>query len=301
MGPTQAVLEHLVQTSRTLAWSQWTDLGVSSWESPHNDSLVELESLIAFTAQLWPFDPRLGAQAVDWTVRNMPLVSLHQIRSVLTRHRWGHQGPMADFGATAERFTHKKWPGASDARPLLTSLPGKASRPDLQKSSLQALKIRAVFGLGARAEIIRHLLFHDWPTTASQLAKELPYGGRQISNDLDLLHMAGMVRRQQDGTQQAYRLADPEALHAIVGYPRARLIAWGAAFRVLTELLDLYGDASSTALQSPRAEFAGRLRGVEPELRRLERHAWWRSPEEAAGDDVDGWVRWLLDELTTHL
>lgn len=295
------VVDELIQASRRLAWSQWADLGVSSWETPRNASLVDLEPLIAFTAQLWRFDPRLGAQALDWSAANMPLVSLHQLRSVITRHRWSFQGPVADFSATAEHFTHKKWPRTGDSQLLLRSLPGKAKHPDLGKPSLLSLRVRAIFGLGARAEIIRHLLFHDWSHTPSQLGRAISYGSRQISNDLRLLEMSGVVRRHQDGSVRSYRLARPEDVSRLTGPPTAEVVPWGCLFKVLTELLDLYGDVHFRSLQSPRAAFARRLRLLKPELARLSQEEWWRSPEAAASDDVEAWVHWLAEELPSHL
>lgn len=260
----QTVLDELVETSRELAWAQWRILGVSTWDTRAVNSLIDLESLIAFTAYLWDVDPRLGAQAIDWCAANMPLVSLHQLRSTITRHRWSFQGSVADFGATAGRFTHKTWPGTGESRLLLNQLPEKAGKPDLSVPPLQALRIRSIFGLGARSEIVRHLLFHDWPQTPRQLAKEVPYGSRQIANDLELMAMGGIVREQRDGLTRAYRLSSPEDVSKIVGPPVADVVPWGDVFKVLTELLDLHADTDVTGLLSPVSEFARRVRFLEP-------------------------------------
>lgn len=295
------VRQQLREATRSLAWSQWAALGVSTWERPSVTSLIDLEALIAFTGQRWPDDPRLAAQSIDWIASNMQLVSLHQVRSALTRHRWSFQGEFAAFARTAERFTHKKWPGKGEASPFLDSLPGKSRPVDLMEPALLGLRVRALFGLGARAEIIRHLLFHDWPHTASGLARELPYGSRQVTKDLELLHMAGLLARHGTGSRShAYALINPDALHQLTGVPEARLVPWGDVYKVLTEV-HTFLDGEITELRSPDSEFARRLRLVEPEMRRLDREEWWQHPADITEGGWRIWVEWLASELTAQL
>jgi hypothetical protein len=183
-----SVGERIRSVAVDIAWQMWSALGVSSWESRTPRSVIELEPLIALTAVGAWDDRRLVSQAVDWCVANADLVSLHQMRRVVEDNEWPFEGPIAEFGATAGHFMRKPWPGVRSEQPFLRDLPLKSKPPDLRDPALIALRLRAVFGVGARSEILRFLLFHPWPNTAAQIAREIPYGERQITKDLRLLN-----------------------------------------------------------------------------------------------------------------
>jgi hypothetical protein len=279
----------------------WSELGASSWEQSASTSVVELEPLIAFTAVVGVDERRLLAQAIDWCVGNAELVSLHQLRRVVSQQRWPFKGPIAEFGATAGHFMRKQWPGVTDERPFLRSLPGKSREPDLTKPTLIALRFRAIFGVGARSEILRFLLFHPWPHTAQEIAEEVPYGARQISKDLHLLSLAGTVRSQPGGPRSGYAIGDVPALVGIVGKPSARVVPWASLFRVLTALIDALTDLAARDLRDADTEVARRLRLMERELRRLASEDWWTQPEKTTVDDIAAWMPWLIANVTQRV
>lgn len=277
-----------------VAWRMWSELGVSSWEGSAPTSVVELEPLIAFTAVAGVHERRLLAQAVDWCVVNTELVSLHQLRRVVSLQRWPFKGPIAEFGATAGHFMRKQWPGVTQERPFLRALPGKSHEPDLTKPTLIALRFRAVFGVGARSEILRFLLFHPWPHTAQQIAQVVPYGARQISKDLRLLSLAGMVRSQRGGSKAGYTLANVPALVGIVGKPSANVLPWGDLFRVITGLVNALADLAARDVRDADTELARHLRLMDRELRHLATEDWWTQPTTVTVDEITAWIPWLI-------
>jgi hypothetical protein len=282
-----AARSRLRDAALDLAWRQWSELGISSWSE---------EPLIVLTAILGDADRRLLSQAVDWSAANKELVSLQQLNRVITQHRWPYKGAIAEFGATVGRFTRKKWPGVRDEQPLFLDLPDKTSSPDLLHPSLLGLRLRAILGLGARSEILLHLLFHDWPQTVRTIATETYYGERQVANDLQLLAAAGAVRLIRTTSQRTYQLDQRAALESFIGAPSARSLPLAALFRVTTAMVELEESSRLEHVGNPGAEFARHLRHLEPELDRLAAEAWWRKPDARSGSITD-WLGWLAATL----
>ena len=64
-----------------LAWSLWTELGVSGQRRRHSEVGVDLEPLIVATAYLSRFDARLRDESLDWCVLNVSYVSSDRLRN----------------------------------------------------------------------------------------------------------------------------------------------------------------------------------------------------------------------------
>jgi hypothetical protein len=107
-----------------LAWSLWSELGVSTWARTHEDWAVEVEPLVAFTALVGSHDRRLLRESVDWCIAYDDLVSLHQLRGVIAHQGWPLEGAIADFSATVSQGTRRSWPGAKEGEPLDVSPAG---------------------------------------------------------------------------------------------------------------------------------------------------------------------------------
>lgn len=290
------ISDEIKSTSVDIAWQMWSALGVSSWESPTPRSVIELEPLIAMTAIAARDDRRLLTQAIDWCAANADLISLHQMRRVTAKDGWPIAGPLAEFGATAGHFMRKSWPGVQDEEPFIRELPLKSTPPDLREPALIALRLRAVFGVGARSEIVRFMLFHPQPSTISQIAREILYGERQIAKDLRLLSLAGIARRSTDGPSTEYVLADALALEAITGRPTAEPVPWGPAFRVMTGLADVFTELATTNLRNPDTVIAARFRRLDRVLGRLNQEQWWKNPLTPTLDDIADWIPWFLEQ-----
>lgn len=295
-----SVGERIRSVAVDIAWQMWSALGVSSWESRTPRSVIELEPLIALTAVGAWDDRRLVSQAVDWCVANADLVSLHQMRRVVEDNAWPFEGPIAEFGATAGHFMRKPWPGVRSEQPFLRDLPLKSKPPDLRDPALIALRLRAVFGVGARSEILRFLLFHPWPNTAAQIAREIPYGERQITKDLRLLTLADITRSSMHGSSAEYVLSDASALESITGKPSAQPMPWGPVFRLTTEMADAFIDLGTHDFRNPDTALAARFRRLSAVLERLTREHWWTSPAKQTVDDVAEWIPWFLDQIRQH-
>jgi hypothetical protein len=284
--------DRVVDSSVSLAWSLWGELGASTWERRHQGWAIELEPLIAFTGCLGEHDRRLLREAVDWCAANAAFVSISQYRHVISSPLWGGRELLARMSATMTSVTGRTWPGSEGGRSYEIERSGKSRLRELSAPSLLQLRLRALFGVGTRAELVRLMLLspaQEW--SVAQLGERIAYTQRQAATDLDMLVKAGIVERTGGGPSR-YVLRDAGALRAVVGHLPRLAPSWTPTFQVLAGMADAVGAVADERLRQPDAEVARRLRLLEPAL------AASGLPEPpSAGLDgvVDRTVRWALD------
>lgn len=286
-----ATVETLGEHLLDLAWSLWGGLGVSSWTRRHTDWLVEVEPLVAFTAHLGEHDRRLLGESIDWCVQHDRFLSLRQLRHVVTGHEWPSSGEIARFSATVQAHTGRRWPHAENGTPYAVDLSGKSRLPDLAQPGLLQLRLRAIFGVGARAEILRLLLVD--PTqrwTLGELAQYVAYTRRQLSNEVDMLSVGGVLQRVDRSGVAAYRLADRAALVSFVGRVPTVAPSWALLLWGLLGLWAALDRVAELGLRQPAVELRRQLRDVEPALAAAGLHL-----PRGSMDEPDSLLAWSVE------
>jgi hypothetical protein len=283
--------DDLREAARDLAWSLWAELGVSTWQRAHEDWAVELEPLIAYTAFLAPDDARLLRESVDWCVRHERFISLHQLRHVVTKQRWPFEGEVARFGATVAAHTNRRWPGIAREGPYDVALSGRSQLPDLSRPSLLQLRLRALIGIGARAEILRVLLARPADArSVSAIAERTAYSRRQVDMDLEMLELGGLLRREAGPGAAAFALAEPAAARHFAGPVPGMAPRWAPLLRSVIGLIGVVDAITQRPLEVPGAELARQLRLLAPELEA----AGLRPPGARGPGDIDEFTAWTL-------
>ena len=282
--------QRLHQHALDLAWSLWRQLGVSTWSSPHEDWAIELEPLIVYTAMIAEQDTRLLRESIDWCVSNHGLLSLRQVRHILRAHRWPTNGPIGRFGATVSRATGKPWPGVKEAAAHEVVPSGRSQAPSLAKPELLQLRLRSIFGVTSRAEVVRVLLID--PKRAWSLAEitdRVAYTRRQVTTDLEMLTLGGVTRRWESRGSFGYTLHDVEGLVGWLGATPRVSIHWAPLFRIMAGLLDAIDQIVARQWRLPAAELSRRMRDLDQELDQLR-----LSPPASPGEDgyLDDTIAW---------
>lgn len=228
--------EHLLD----LLWSLWEELGVPGVvPRRHRGVFIDPEPLILFTALHSDLDPRLRDESIDWVISYGSYVSKARIKSL--RRDWSAEADrsFAQYAATVNEHGDLDWP--DDGEPALTFRPRRrAVLKDLTAGPLISLRIRAIFGVGARAELIRVFVSRpDAAFTATELAQETNYVRRQVIRALESLQFAGLVRSLRAGANTRYTLARADDVVTIVATRPALFPHWGSVFRVFHDLLGL--------------------------------------------------------------
>lgn len=256
-----------------VAWSLWRELGVPGPIRRHAGWLVVPEPLILYTAALGDRDRRLRDAAMAWCVTHMPVVSTRALRNAYTQERWGAR-LVADFTATIGVLTGARWPAAGVGHPFPVDLQYEGWPPPYGEPSQLTLRIRSLFGVGVRAEVLRVLLTasHDRHTLA-ELARVAMATKRQTTEAVEQLHASGVVSVDRSRQPHSVRLLRREPLQQLVGPLPAHSYEWAPLLRVLVVGLEALEEAATVPDDLAGAQLHRALRnhsdliasaGVEP-------------------------------------
>lgn len=258
--------------SLALAWSAWTELGVSGWTSTHADWAIDPEPLILFTAWLRDADPRLRDEATDWCVQNWRHISKARLKNLLHGQPDDVAAAFGEFAATVGAHAGISWPGANHPRQYTVT--GRSTLPHLTQPSLVWLRLRAMFGVGARAEILRCFLAKGGgPVNVAALAVATGYTKRNIADECETLQRAGVLSLRAQGNRFYYSLARPAELKAFVGEMPAVLPDWTAILNITRELVALEQRPKDSGLTTLPVHARRTLRLIRDDLDELEINA----------------------------
>lgn len=276
------------------AWIQWTALGVDATVE-RDDAVVDPEALIALTAELGDADARLRDLSTDWCVAFGRYVNGSRLKQV-AREIGTPDDMIGEYVATVAASGGPAWPMGTRPRPNYVRrdkarLDSAESRPRLR------IRLRAAFGVNARADILAALLATSpGGLNAADLARITRFTKPSIASALDALLLAGLVTARAVGNERRFAL--PPKVPILPGLrPPVSQSDWAATFAVALEVLRLSGrDDMSTTV---RAIEARRLIGRLADRISTERMPF--PPLDAVGDEFlmafDRWIVYLVDWL----
>ena len=119
-----------------------------------------------------------------------------------------------------------RWPAvaSSPAWPDASKLKGPLP---LERPALLRFRLRALCGVGARADVLAELLGSGavWRSAAAELARQ-GYTKRNVALLLAELEAAGVLHARRDGAAVLYRLAEPKPLLELMGAEGVSAPAW---------------------------------------------------------------------------
>jgi hypothetical protein len=220
----------------SFAWDQWAQLGVFAPTNRRDQTAADPEALLLFTFEVGRSDPRLFDETLDWLLTNERLVSIQRLRNLCRDDDdrdlvegallWvaQHQ-PRARLASSRGRDQRTTEPrplfydvarqGREPDEAFLTvgllkpaTEPSKKSRPPDPDTPINfAFRMRHLFGLGSRAEIVRYLITAP-VTDASALgiADAAAYAKRNINETLTALVASRGVTTYEHGNERRYYL-----------------------------------------------------------------------------------------------
>jgi hypothetical protein len=220
----------------SFAWQEWAQMGLLFAPTRVSPWAQDPEALIVFTLEVARREPRLFDELLDWMLTNETLLSLRRLRAMcideidrklvaatigwLARQRPRARPKTADGDAAPaplqlESLFHLDRPfGETDpdfaaarlSRPLL-SPSGKSVAPDLEAPINFAFRLRAILGVGIRAEIVRVMLTsRTSAATAQTLARASGYSKRNVHEALGGLASAHVLASFQIDGEQRYTI-----------------------------------------------------------------------------------------------
>ncbi len=259
--PSDSLRDALVQR----AWAQWIALGVPA-VGRREKHVIDPEALVALTADLGDTDARLRDTSTDWCIAYGRYINTTRLRRVVDEVGTS-PGAIGEYAATVASGGGPRWPMATDARPGYRSR-GKAHLEHLDSPPRLTLRLRAAFGVNARADIIGALALRPRASLSlADLARITRFTKRNVSLTVDALALAGLLEVEVVGNE---RRAGLRREHLRPWLPTARLepVEWVDRFRVGTAALRLLDGEEAVARSVRTIEARVLVRDLEPAMRR---------------------------------
>jgi len=317
--------ESLQQRLLDFLWRQWSALGVAGHARSDDPWMIDPEALLLFSTHIARYDSRLFDEILDWLHTNGSWINLQRLG---TLHKEEHLGDSAVLAAIAELLSkessHHKWklllrraeqptsPAAELVQRLFPSVPvlkepdpvflkhglergsieyrgmSQSPRPDQPASFL--FKLRALFGMQSRAEVMAWLLANEQGHPA-EIARQTGYFRGSIQNVLNDLAVSGHIGSIRIGREKNFSILRHDEWRFLLTWPNAngfpQWINWAPLFHAIQTFLDTLGkpglDEKSENFQAiqlrealdqvtPALARAGRIHQLQatPEMRGIE-------------------------------
>ncbi len=188
-------------------WAQWIALGVDA-VGKGDSSVVDPEALIAVTAELGNTDARLRDASTDWCVAYGRYVNGSRLRQVVRELRIPALA-IGEYVATVAAAGGPGWPMATHARSDYRPR-GKARMESAMSRPRLRIRLRAAFGVNARADVLAALLTEPRiALSVADLARRTRFTKPNVAFAVDALVLAGLVEARPVGNERRVLLAGP--------------------------------------------------------------------------------------------
>jgi len=243
MNSLQNFTSDIEQELAAFLWRQWTAVGVASAVSgPADDWVIDPEALLLLTCSVGRAEPRLFDEVIDWLAVNAHFVNIPRARSLMRRSGTDATRVLAAMTETVRRNV----PGLSwaittvetpvDPEPLFlgavggtqpifgtpdpvflkqgfhrgqVDLRGMSRRFPPERPECVLLRLRALIGTTARADILLYLLTHR-TGHASGMARDLGFSQRTVHDTLVDMEASGVVQGSKARKhRREYHIPDP--------------------------------------------------------------------------------------------
>lgn len=285
----------LRQALLSRAWAQWIALGVEAGGEA-DTAVVDPEALVALTAELGDADARLRDVSTDWCVTYGRYMNGSRLRQV-SRELGTPKDAIGEYVATVASAGGPRWPLGTEPRPDYRPR-GKARLESAASLPRLRIRLRAAFGVNARADVLAALLAEPGTgLTLADLARWTRFTKPNVAFAVDALLLAGVLEARSVGNKRLVLIAGREEL--LPGLRRAvQQPDWVARFRVALEVLR-FGDESDGMSPTVRSVEARSI--VEPLLATIQSERLPRPDLDAKGDQFgrafDKWVGDLSHSL----
>ena len=223
-------------------WRQWSVLGVAGTVKPKDNRIIDPEALLLFSLSVCRYEPRLFDEIIDWLFQNGNFINVQRLQQIQRKYEF-NSGPQVSAFAEllAKKSSYRlKWSGLSkkyyqkEKEPLFfdskgnalpypaeedanseflshglqrgqINLRGYSQAFDLQSPACLLLRLRALLGINARAEILC-LLASVKEIHPSEAARQTGYYQKTIQTTLTEMALSGVILTRSSKKEKFYRL-----------------------------------------------------------------------------------------------
>jgi hypothetical protein len=222
-----------------LAWSLLTELGAPGLERRHAGLAVDPEPSVLLACRAMGADPRLRDQLARWLVHHGAQLSVSRLTGLLAGLGTEARAAFSGLAAAVRAAGGPRLPAPEPAPPWPRTPEAPPLELPLRRPALVRLRLRALCGVGARADLLAELLGRAGGWTRVIDLAHTGYSRRSTAALLAELADGGLAERQSQGNAHRYRLRAPGELQALIGGAGLRWDDAGAALQLVDLSLQL--------------------------------------------------------------
>lgn len=192
-------------------WNQWDSLGAPArGVGSAVPFVIDPEALLLATMRFGATDARMADLVADWVPKNGAFLNLQRLKNLQSGTKLGTSGKLAALGSLMESAGFKNWKSLSDSLAKTDSAFGTGESrsmsrsPDPSRPEVFLLKMRMLFGLGSRPEIITWLLTHR-SGHAAEIARDTGWLSKSVQAIINDLEASGMLLSHMEGRKKLVR------------------------------------------------------------------------------------------------
>lgn len=266
-----------------LLWRQWSALGVMGHSGMQHDAwAIDPEALLLVSALFCRYDQRLYDLVLSWMRRYGQLLTPTRVKALLRTMPQIDTKSLAYIAAVSAEAGDKRWRNLADELSRGNALPEPLFRnPDdepighypqedpfargygfirnefrpqnklhqqlPESNATLVLRVRGVFGVSARADIITQLMLRS--CTISELIDASGYARSSIKEELAALEAGAAVTTAGLGVRNlSYVLVYAESLHRMMKTKSCQMVHWRHVYSAVLLLWQLVSELSRMTL-----------------------------------------------------
>lgn len=200
-------------------WDQWVALGLAGHANgPPIPFVIDPEALLLATLRFGMDEARFRGEMLDWLQQNGSLLSVQRMKNLDVATQVAPPEHIRGLAAFMVQVGHPNWKTLSARVHPATStdftgstLRGMSQPPDPAKPEAFLLRMRLLFGVNARAEVLTWLFTHA-TGHAARIARETAWFSKSVQAILNDLEQAGMLVSRTEGKRKECALSPRASL-----------------------------------------------------------------------------------------
>jgi hypothetical protein len=239
----------MLEEMLALLWRQWCVLGVQGHAEENGKNIIDPEALLLATCVFGRYEIRLFDQMLDWLIAYHKIININRLKSVIKKFPEDVRsimGAVSEYTGRASK--DKKWLSLgqycfkgtfSQPQSLFLSEGAVAwkehncddifakygwsrnpvehrkliGKYQLDASSVFRIKMRYLFGINTRAEIMVYLACHNPGSYPTNIAREIECSQKNVNDTLVEMASSGFFDLDNDGYRKNYRLREDLLQH----------------------------------------------------------------------------------------
>lgn len=262
-----------------LIWSQWVTMGVSGNVPIARKWIIDPEALVILTCRIGRYDPRVFDAMLEWLGTHQRFLNVQRLKTLNSQKGLsGGNLLTAIANLLMKPSSRSKWSRVADRiqqdevrqESLFYLKDGRPhphptqSDPAFEKAGFSRqkyydrqavtqfradysanliLKLRALFGVNARCEIIAYLATHS-QANPTETASAVGYSQKAVHNVMNELFQSGTVTKRIKGRETLYSLRQKQWYPLLsLKHPVVRWLDWKGIYSFMVAVWTILDDA----------------------------------------------------------